>query len=114
MESLNVSPEGVSGGGSGGGGPEDDPGYPKAALRTHGFLVLAFGIALGLAFMIFFGLLSLANLPNGTVKDFVSQVNPNLWFSFLFGFVGGVAIAAVYNILVVRRVGLFGLESNMD
>ena len=69
---------------------------------------------MGIAFMIFFGMLRLFS-PTGAVADFISQVNPNLWLSFLFGFVGGSVMAGIiYNVLVLRRLNLFGLESNLD
>ncbi len=111
---LNVSAEGQSSGGSPGGGPEDDPNFRGVALRAQGLLTLACGFALGIAFMLFFWLIRSFGTPTGVVRDFVDHVNPNLWFSFLLGFLGGTLLAAVYNLLVVRRVNLFGLESSAD
>lgn len=109
---LHMSPE-PDGGTAGGGGPEDDPRFPRIALRSQGLLTLAFGVALGIAFMIFFALLRWST-PTGPVAEFVAHVNPNLWLSFLFGFVGGTVMAGIYNLLVLRRLNLFGLESNLD
>ncbi len=111
---LDIAPEGSTPGGGGGGGPEDDPRSPQIVLRTQGLLTLAVGFALGAAFVVLFLLIRMFGAPTGAVADFVRDVNPNLWFSFLAGFVGGTVMAAVYNLLVVRRLNLFGLESSAD
>jgi hypothetical protein len=109
---LNVAPEESTP--KPGGGPEDDPGFPRVALRSQGLLTLAFGFALGVAFMLLFWFIRTFGAPIGAVADFVSQINPNLWLSFLYGFVGGTVMSAIYNYLVVRRLNLFGLESSAD
>src|SRR5574341_46652 len=94
---------------------EDDPRTPKIVLRSQGLLALAFGFALGITFMIFFGFFKLAKLypssklaalfhVSGEMSNFVSDLGLKLWMSFLYGFIGGIAIAVVYNILVVRRL----------
>ena len=101
-------------GSQGGGGPDDDSQFPERTLRSHGFLALAFGFALGLTFMIFFGFFRVFGAPGSGLNNFVSQVNPNLWLSFLYGFVGGTLISAIYNFLIFRRLNLFGLDRNMD
>ncbi len=100
----------------GGGQPEDEPGFARVALRSQGLLTLAFGFALGLAFMLLFVLVREMGTPTpaGIVATFVAQINPNLWLSFLAGFLSGTLLAAVYNLLVVRRINLFGLESSAD
>jgi len=98
----------------GGGGPEDDPRFPALTLRSHGLIALSFGFALGLTFMIFFGLFRLVGAPTDALNSFVAAVNPNLWLSFLYGFIGGILIAAIYNGLIFRRLNLFGLDRNMD
>jgi len=77
-------------------------------------LALAFGFALGVAFMALFWLIRTFGAPTGAVADFVRDLNPNLWLSFLFGFIGGTIAAAIYNFLVVRRLNLFGLDSSAD
>jgi len=114
MESRIFIAAEESTGGSGGGGPEDQPGFVRVALRSQGLLTLALGMAMGLAFMVFFGLVRELGAPTGAVADFVAEINPNLWLSFVAGFVGGTILAAVYNLLVVRRLNLFGLESSAD
>ncbi len=93
---------------------EDDPRTPKIILRSQGLLALAYGLALGITFMIFFGIFRLIGAPTGELSDFVSNLRLNLWLSFIYGFIGGLAIAVVYNILVVRRLSLFGLEGGAD
>jgi len=98
----------------GGGGPEDDPRFPALALRSHGFIALSFGFALGLTFMIFFGLFRLFGAPTTGMTSFVSDVNPNLWLSCLYGFIGGTLISAIYNCLIFHRLNLFGLDRNAD
>ncbi|MGH7491369.1 MAG: hypothetical protein ACREOO_03130 [bacterium] len=113
---LGVTPEGAGTGGSGGPPPhpEDDAQFRGVALRSQGLLTLAVGFAMGMAFMLFFWLIRTYGTPTGAVRDFVTQLNPNLGLSFLLGFLGGTLLAAVYNLLVVRRVNLFGLESSVD
>jgi hypothetical protein len=101
--------------GSGGQLPcEDDPKTPKIVLRSQGLLALAFGFALGATFMLFFGLFRLVGAPSGALSLFVADLRFNLWLSFIYGFIGGLTIALVYNLLVVRRMSLFGLEGGAD
>jgi hypothetical protein len=117
MPPLNISLDPYTPPGSGGGGPEGDPGYPRVALRAQGLLALAFGFALGIALVVLLWLLpwflqSSNNAPPNNVKAFLDQL---LWWKvFLFGFIGGTLISAIYNMLVVRRLNLFGLESSVD
>ncbi len=101
----------------GSGGPipcEDEPRTPKGVLRSQGLLALAFGFALGVTFLLFFGLFRLVGAPSGTLSAFVADLRLNLWLSFIYGFIGGLTIALVYNLLVVRRLSLFGLEGGAD
>jgi hypothetical protein len=93
---------------------EDDPRTPKIILRSQGLLAFAFAVALGITFMLFFGLFRIAGAPNGELADFVANLGLNLWMSFLYGFIGGLAIAVVYNLLVIRQLNLFGLEGGAD
>jgi hypothetical protein len=110
---LNLAME--NGGSAGeGGGPDDDFRFPARTLRSHGFLATAFGIALGLTLMIFFCIFSHMDKPPFNLKDWITQVNPNLWFTFLFGFIGGTLLSAIYNGLLFRRLNLFGLDKTMD
>lgn len=96
--------------------PPDDPTRDTPfILRSQGFLLLAFGFALGLCLMVFFGIFYRFGAPPiAGLQDFVAQVNPNLWLTFLYGFIGGTVVSGIYNVLVVRRLNLFGLESSSD
>lgn len=109
---LNISPD--EGGAKPGGGPDEDFRFPSRQLQSHGFFALAFGFALGLTFMILFGLFCLFGTPIPGLKDWIAKVHPNLWLSFLIGFVAGTLISAIYNLLMFRRLNLFGLDRNMD
>ena len=100
--------------GVGGGGPDEDPRFPSRTLRSHGFISLAFGFALGLTLMIFFGLFRAFGAPTESLEQFIADVNPNLWYSFLSGFIGGTLISAIYNFLIFQRLNLFGLDRNLD
>ncbi len=88
------------------------PGY----TGSQGYLMLAFGIALGPTFMIFFGIFrkfsSLIENFEG-LNNWVTptSVNPNLWWSFVIGFVGSTVLSGIYNILVIHRLNLLGLKS---
>lgn len=108
---LNIAPEGSSPPGSGGGGPEDDPRFGGIAVRSQGLLTLAFGFALGVALCLLFWLISRFP-PSAAVRNFVAPFAAE-WV-FLAGFIVGTITAGIYNLLVVRRVNLFGLESSMD
>jgi hypothetical protein len=118
MRSLDIAlgdtPPGSGAHGGSGGGTEDDPNFPRQALRSQGLLAIAFGFALGITFMIFFGIFNrLPELAPFVEKAFWENF-ANLWFSFLYGFVCGTILAVIYNLLVLRRLNLFGLESSAD
>lgn len=98
----------------GGGGPDDPTRVSEFIQRSQGFLLLAFGFALGLCLMVFFGIFNRFGAPIPAWQPFFNQVNPNLWLTFLYGFIGGTVVSGIYNILVVRRLNLFGLESSSD
>ena len=85
-----------------GGGPDDDTGFQNRMLRSRGFIAIAFGFALGLTFMIFFGLFHSMETPPFGLKAWVEIVHPNLWFTFLFGFLFGTLISAIYNYLIFQ------------
>jgi hypothetical protein len=109
---LDISPgEGQS---EGGGGPDYDGRFTARTLRRHGFLALAFGFALGLTFMIFFGLFQFVEAPTAGLRSFAASGLYNLMLSFLYGFIGGTLLAAMYNLLMFKRLNLFGLDRNMD
>lgn len=93
---------------------EDEPKTPKIVLRSQGLLALAFGFALGTTFLLFFGLFHLVGAPSGTLATFVADLKLGPLRSFFYGFIGGLTIALVYNLLVVRRMSLFGLEGGAD
>jgi hypothetical protein len=104
-------------GSSGSGDPpptEDDPHFPGSGLFTQGLVTLAFGLALGAAFMLLFWFVRAFGAPTGKVADFVAEIHPNLWFSFLAGFVGGTLLSAIYNLLVQRRINLFGSATRLN
>lgn len=107
---INIALEEGSGKG-GGGGPEDDPRFGGIAVRAQGLLTLAFGFALGVALCLLFWLISRFP-PSTAVRDWVAPFTAG-WV-FLAGFIVGTITAGIYNLLVVRRVNLFGLESSMD
>lgn len=110
---LNIAPE-KTGSGGGGSDPDNDPRFPDRTLRSHGFIALAFGFALGLTLIILFGLIRLVDptLPQDW-ENFIND-NFNLWLGFLFGLVGGTLLAGIYNFLIFRRINLFGLDRNLD
>jgi ABC-type Fe3+ transport system permease subunit len=99
-----------------GGGPDVDDHYPERTLRSHGFLAVAFGCALGLTLMIFFGLFALLkqNTPFGLYESWVIHTNPNLWYTFIIGLIAGILLSAIYNFLIFRRLNLFGLDRNVN
>lgn len=93
-----------------GGGPEDDPRFPRGGLRAQGYLSVAFGFALGLTFLAFLGILQIIEAPSA----FAAFAGSDPLQTFIFGFIAGTLFSLVYNILVVRRLNLFGLESASD
>lgn len=99
---------------SGGGLPDDPTRDPGLVRRSQGFLAIAFGLALGLCLMVFFGIFHIYHAPIDGWEPFFSLVTPNLWLTFLYGFVGGSLIAGFYNMLVIRRLQFFGLVNKSD
>jgi len=96
-----------------GGGPEGDPRYARNALRSQGLLTVAFGFALGLTFVLIYFILKISFFPNQIGSLLPSLARTELLtavYYFLFGFVIGTLISALYNLLVVKRLNLFGLE----
>lgn len=116
MQSFSYISPADERGGKGGGGPDDPTRVGQVFTRSQGFLMLAFGIALGLTFMIFFAVFHKFRgliYQFTDLKTFVNDFS-NIWISFVVGFVGGMVLSAIYNILVVRRLNLSGLESSSD
>lgn len=107
---IYTGPEGETTGGSGG-GPEG-PGAIQVALRSQGLLTLAFGLALGLACIGLFYLIELWGPAN--VRTFVTGMDLQWWHCFLFGLISGTITTAIYNLLVMRRLNLFGLDPRLD
>jgi len=99
---------------SGSPGPEDEVRRGQVALRTQGFLALAFGLASGVTVVVVFYLLRMLGVPTASLRSLVMRDHPNLWLGFLYGFIGGTLLAGVYNLLVVHELHHFGLESDQD
>ena len=107
-----ISPEPLSSGG----GPDDPTRGGQVFIRSQGFLMIAFGIALGLTLMLLFWIL---NRNPALIHDFGDLITfvsdfSNIWKSFVYGLVGGIILSGIYNLLVVRRLNLLGLESALD
>lgn len=94
-----------------GGGPDDDFRFPERTLRSHGFVSMVFGFALGLTLVFFFLLFHWLGAPPVSGLDaLVGNIHPNVWYVFLFGFVAGTVFAADYNFLLFRRLNVLGLD----
>ncbi len=115
MRALNIAPDSM--GGTGGGGHEAAPRYREFPVRSHGFIALAFGFALGITVMILFALIywSKPDLPQ-PMLTWIKSGNffANLGIFFLWGFIGGTLISAIYNCLVYRKLVLFGVDRTLD
>ena len=116
MSSMNyIAPDESSG--KKGGGPEDNSRYPQAAAKQQGFLAIAFGLALGLTLVIVYLLLQIPSLPGS-----MTNLLPTFWgsaiYSILIYFISGVIIGSVlsmiYNLLLHKRLDLFGLDHSVD
>ncbi len=100
--------EGSEGNSGGSGGGPDDPGnFTRRAIQIHGFITLLFGFALGLTLVIMHWLLGLGWLGNPLSLSWIS--NGDAWTLFVVGFIGGSLFSAFYNMLMFRRLNLFGL-----
>ncbi len=97
--------------------PEDSPRYTRSLFRTQGLLTLAFGFAFGITLVVlYFVLLLLGSnnplpFPNAGAAENITET---VLILFVIGFIAGTLVAAVYNLLVVRRLNLFGLESSTE
>lgn len=130
MSNVFISTEGEKASGKGGNGPEDDARNAVNALRSYGLIALYFGFATGFAFLLMYILIHAVEPSGPLAALFINRLNDagtaqgvalfsadyfrNLGIVFLMGLVMGSVIAMIYNLLVVRRINLFGLESSMD
>ena len=101
-----------------GGGPDDPRDSGNGQSGSRGFLALAMGFSVGLTFALFFLLFRYMPIFDPTALGLAEWVGlgaatawgENLLISFLAGFVGGTFIALIYNLLVVQRLNLLGLD----
>ncbi len=102
--------------GSGGGGPDDPYRHQGVLMRMQGFIAIVFGMALGLTLVVFFLIFRWGwiTAPTTIVAAFVGGPFWNLLASFAFGFIAGTLFSAFYNLLVFRRINLFGLDRMMN
>jgi len=114
MRKLDVAPEGM--GGRGGGGGDEDPRFGSTQIRSHGFVALAFGVALGLTLAILFGVIYAFQPDIPRITEWALEGKPifKLLLCFLYGMIAGTLISGIYNMLVFRKLNIFGLERNMD
>jgi hypothetical protein len=96
-----------------GGGPEDNGSRSVSSLGSQGLLALAFGFALGLTLVIVYFIFKLSFFPeniNSLLPELARGNFLTAVYYFLFGLVPGTILAALYNVLVLRRLNLFGME----
>lgn len=105
---LAISPEPQTP--DGGGGWDEDPRHSRLALQSHGFIAVAFGAALGLTFGLFYFIVGI--LADKTLsKDlliFFDNSFLHFIYSFVTGFIFGIVISGIYNVLLFRHFNLFG------
>jgi H+/Cl- antiporter ClcA len=100
-------------GGSSGGGPRPEPDRPiESVLRSRGFFIIYFGIAMALTLTILYLLL----LDSGIdfLSSFHNYPGERWWLAPILGFLGGLLVAFFYNLFVLRRLKLFGLEIDLQ
>jgi len=90
----------------GGGNWDEDPSHPERNLQSHGFIALAFGMAMGITLMVFSFLAEKLNI------EFVKSCG--CFKMFLIGLIGGTLIAVLYNMLLYRHFNLFGSDQQMN
>ena len=111
---LDVSP-GLGAPPPGGGGPEGEGQSGNDIVRSHGVLSLAFGFAAGVALLLIYLIIYLGSLSAAIVNLLPgSSLAFNLLICFVTGFVCGTIISVIYNLLIIRRLNLFGLDRNVD
>ena len=111
---LNISPAEKTPPG-GGGGPEGEGQSGNDIVRSHGLLSLAFGFALGIALLVLYLIIYLANL-SPVILNLIpgSSLIVQLVICFIVGFVCGTLISIIYNLIIVRRFNLFGIDRAVD
>jgi hypothetical protein len=96
-----------------GGGPEENPSYIRGGMSSQGILTLAFGFALGCTLAILYLIIKLPLFPV-EIGRLLPALSENwlvtLLYYFLSGFTFGTIIAGIYNLLVVKRLNMFGFE----
>ncbi|MBN1407615.1 MAG: hypothetical protein JW956_07500 [Calditrichaceae bacterium] len=116
MSSMRyISPEETSPGK--GIGPEDNSHYPQNATKQQGFLVSAFGLALGFTLVILYLLLRIPYLPEKFI-EFMPTFWGSIVYSIIVYFTGGIVVGCLlsilYNLLLHKRFELFGIEHSID
>ncbi|MEE4310637.1 MAG: hypothetical protein V2J62_02100 [candidate division KSB1 bacterium] len=109
-----ISPVEGEGGGRGGGGPEEDRRFAVNAVQSRGLITVAFGLALGFSLLIFSFLLKWGGIT--VAQNILEDVGCRCFPCCIFGigFVFGILIAAIYNLLLFKHLNLFGTDLNMD
>jgi hypothetical protein len=107
---IHIAP-GDSGTGTGAGGGGEGPGAAQVLLRSQGLLTVAFGIGLGVACIALFFMLKY--WAPTQLQSFV-ETNMTWRSAFLSGLITGTVSSAIYNLLVVRRLNLFGIDARLD
>lgn len=111
----------------GGGGTDEHPGFPDLELRSHGIVVVIFGIAFGLASFFAYYILSYTVEKNGDhikasfssdfftiIKELLNNSFSTALLFFVGGLVFGTMLAGLYNVLIFRRLNLFGIDRTLD
>ena len=111
---LNISP-GLRPPGGGGGGPEGEGQSGNDMVRSQGILSLAFGFALGMALAVFYLIIYLGNLSPVILSMLPGfSLLVHLAICFIVGFICGTLISIIYNLIIVRRFNLFGIDRGID
>lgn len=96
--------------GTNGDGP-GDPDGTRRRIRSHVLIASAFGLAMGLTFMLFFLIFHSYRTPLATGITFFNSLWPNIFLSFLYGLIFGTFIAFVYNGLVAHHFNIFTVDA---
>jgi hypothetical protein len=111
---LNISP-GKKTPPGGGGGPEGEGQSGNDINRSQGLLSLAFGFAFGIALLVFYLIIYLGNFSPvilNMIPGFSLLIH--LIICFVVGFICGTLISVIYNLIIVRRFNLFGVDRGVD